>query len=258
MRYVVAGVISIVLVVLFVVGMAGANKPHGPAWDGIERFAGTLTATDVINWSSRAKLSSPAGGCIAINNAAGTINFSMKVNPDGVVTLYDGDCSSSVTALAVGSGGSYRFDSTTNQISYSGGTVQINNASGVKTVMKSDTATAGAALLSLTTNSATVGFSDTDGTQHALYIYPELEQSGTAAFNGIYLDVDDNGQGSGQDYLINLNWDGSQIFFVTDTGEIKPGAISGDGSGKAACIKADGNLGTCTDAVGAGGTCTCS
>jgi hypothetical protein len=34
--------------------------------------------------------------------------------------------------------------------------------------------------------------------------------------------------------------------------------ISGDGSGKAVCIKADGNLGTCTDAVGGGGTCTCS
>jgi hypothetical protein len=30
------------------------------------------------------------------------------------------------------------------------------------------------------------------------------------------------------------------------------------GSGKAVCVKADGNLGVCSDAVGAGGTCTCS
>ena len=30
------------------------------------------------------------------------------------------------------------------------------------------------------------------------------------------------------------------------------------GSGKAVCVKADGNLGVCADAVGAGGTCTCA
>jgi hypothetical protein len=39
--------------------------------------------------------------------------------------------------------------------------------------------------------------------------------------------------------------------------EIRASGISGDGSGKAVCIKADGNLGTCSDAVGGGGTCTC-
>ncbi|OGR94526.1 MAG: hypothetical protein A2V88_05835 [Elusimicrobia bacterium RBG_16_66_12] len=40
-------------------------------------------------------------------------------------------------------------------------------------------------------------------------------------------------------------------------GELTVGGINADGSGKAACVKADGNLGTCSDAVGAGGTCTC-
>jgi hypothetical protein len=29
------------------------------------------------------------------------------------------------------------------------------------------------------------------------------------------------------------------------------------GTGKAICVKSDGNFGVCADAVGAGGTCTC-
>ena len=40
-------------------------------------------------------------------------------------------------------------------------------------------------------------------------------------------------------------------------GEANISGISGDGTGKVVCIKSDGNLGTCSSAVGAGGTCTC-
>lgn len=40
--------------------------------------------------------------------------------------------------------------------------------------------------------------------------------------------------------------------------EIRSAGVSSDGTGKALCVKADGNIGTCTDAVGAGGTCTCN
>jgi hypothetical protein len=42
------------------------------------------------------------------------------------------------------------------------------------------------------------------------------------------------------------------------TGETRIEVISGDGTGKAVCIKANGYLGTCTTAVGAGGACTCT
>lgn len=40
-------------------------------------------------------------------------------------------------------------------------------------------------------------------------------------------------------------------------GEMRADGVSGDGSGKLVCIKADGDFGTCSDAPGAGGTCTC-
>lgn len=39
--------------------------------------------------------------------------------------------------------------------------------------------------------------------------------------------------------------------------ECKIDGVSSDGTGKAVCVKSDGTLGTCSDAVGAGGTCTC-
>ena len=44
----------------------------------------------------------------------------------------------------------------------------------------------------------------------------------------------------------------------TLNGEFEVTGISGDGSGKAVCIKSDGDLGTCTDAVNATGYCTCT
>ena len=50
----------------------------------------------------------------------------------------------------------------------------------------------------------------------------------------------------------------SSIAMTIDTSqEISMDGISSDGTGKVVCIKADGNLGTCTSTVGAGGTCTC-
>lgn len=42
------------------------------------------------------------------------------------------------------------------------------------------------------------------------------------------------------------------------SGEIKIGGISADGAGKVACVKSDGNLGTCTNQPNASGVCTCN
>lgn len=40
-------------------------------------------------------------------------------------------------------------------------------------------------------------------------------------------------------------------------GEANVGGVSSDGDGSVVCVKLDGNLGTCSDQPGAGGTCTC-
>jgi len=52
--------------------------------------------------------------------------------------------------------------------------------------------------------------------------------------------------------------DNSLAMNIDSTQEINMTGISSDGNGKVVCIKADGNLGTCTDQPGVGGTCTCA
>lgn len=46
-------------------------------------------------------------------------------------------------------------------------------------------------------------------------------------------------------------------FVVSGTGELKFAGVSGDGTGKALCVKSDGNVGSCTDTP-TGGACTCA
>jgi hypothetical protein len=60
--------------------------------------------------------------------------------------------------------------------------------------------------------------------------------------------------GSGNSIEVN-----STEFIVSATGgEVKFAGISGDGTGKVACVKANGFVGTCTTVVGVGGDCTCA
>lgn len=52
----------------------------------------------------------------------------------------------------------------------------------------------------------------------------------------------------------NLNLSGN----LTVGGEAKVSGISGDGTGKVACVKSDGNLGTCSNQPNSSGVCTCN
>jgi hypothetical protein len=67
------------------------------------------------------------------------------------------------------------------------------------------------------------------GTQYWLRLLPEIEQSGTAAFKGIFMDVTDSASGSGQDYLMDLQWDSVSHLAVQDDGEtsISGGSLKG-------------------------------
>lgn len=67
----------------------------------------------------------------------------------------------------------------------------------------------------------------------------------------------------GADKLGWLTHNDTDFVIDTDSGDIKLAAeveatgISGDGSGSVVCVKADGNLGTCSDAPDGSGNCTC-
>ena len=88
-----------------------------------------------------------------------------------------------------------------------------------------------------------------------------LDDRASASDNHVWLISADNGSlvfGILNDALNSL----TTMLTITATlttlsGETKVSGVSGDGTGKAVCVKSDGNLGTCSDAVGASGTCTC-
>lgn len=62
----------------------------------------------------------------------------------------------------------------------------------------------------------------------------------------------------GSDNAYDMGLSGTRWQDLNLSGEAKIGGISGDGTGKAVCVKADGNLGTCSTAPNASGVCTCN
>lgn len=62
----------------------------------------------------------------------------------------------------------------------------------------------------------------------------------------------------GSDNAYDVGLGGARWQDLNLSGEIKIGGISGDGAGKVACVKSDGNLGTCTNQPNASGVCTCN
>ncbi len=64
------------------------------------------------------------------------------------------------------------------------------------------------------------------GVQSFLSIIPEINQSGTAGYNGIFLNVTETGIGSGPNNLIDLQVDSSSKFLVDNTGNVGIGTTS--------------------------------
>jgi len=56
-----------------------------------------------------------------------------------------------------------------------------------------------------------------------------------------------------RDVTAGANW-----LLLKPGGEVEIVNVSGDGTGKATCVKSDGNLGTCTDQPNGSGVCTCA
>ncbi len=62
----------------------------------------------------------------------------------------------------------------------------------------------------------------------------------------------------GSDNAYDMGLSGTRWQDINLSGEAKIGGISSDGTGKAVCVKADGNLGTCSTQPNASGVCTCN
>lgn len=102
------------------------------------------------------------------------------------------------------------------------------------------------------------GSTSSSSTASALKVVRNVTLSGGATMSGpVFLLVDSSGAGS-TGYLMDLQKGaGVSKFHVDKDGELYFAGISADGAGKVACVKGDGNIGSCSTTVGAGGTCTC-
>jgi hypothetical protein len=61
-------------------------------------------------------------------------------------------------------------------------------------------------------------FTASSGDQYFFYVIPSINQSGTAGYRGIYMNVDENGTGSGDSFLIKLDLNSAVKFSVDDEG----------------------------------------
>jgi hypothetical protein len=74
------------------------------------------------------------------------------------------------------------------------------------------------------------GLNGASGIQSFMFVEPKIDQSGTAAYNGILVDVEQNSTGSGEKNLLNLKLNSANRFRVDTTGKISSvqGADFGD------------------------------
>ena len=95
--------------------------------------------------------------------------------------------------------------------------------------MRTDTDTADAASL-LIDDAEGIQMDDTDATQYGIWLTPEINQSGTAAYHALNIAVTDTGSGSGQDYLAYWDWAADSVveFAVQDDGEIEVASYAVD------------------------------
>jgi hypothetical protein len=98
---------------------------------------------------------------------------------------------------------------------------------------------------------------DNDGTPTGIYRYT-TNSFGFVCNNSVCLSIGPSVIQLGADLNVSNRSVYSNTGAVQINDELNVSGIASDGSGKAACVKADGDLGTCTDAVGVGGTCTCN
>lgn len=101
-----------------------------------------------------------------------------------------------------------------------------------------------------------VGTTASSSTAPTLKVWRKTVLTGGAALSGAVFTLIDDSNSTGR--LMDLQRPAStSLFIVSNAGELSFAGVNADGTGKALCVKSDGNVGTCSDAVGGGGTCTC-
>jgi len=103
------------------------------------------------------------------------------------------------------------------------------------------------------------GSTSSSTTAPALKAVRNITLGGGAAASGpVFLLQDASGAGS-TGYLMDLQKPANtSLFHVTGAGELNFAGVNADGTGKALCVKSDGDIGTCSTVPNGSGVCTCA
>lgn len=199
----------------------------------------------------------------AINQSSGLAKRNITIG-SAVVTYYNGDGSLTKYGASKAYPGYFGIESWSNETAYQaddiggylGGTYTPTgsdyqsyfgyNNEGVVTVCDNDATDSARDACSLQIK----GYSG--GTPKSWDLH--VGSTGTGDKKTLYTTYSGIGPGTGGDWIITLAATNRKMDIG---GELTATGFKSDGTGKALCVKSDGNIGTCSTAVGASGTCTC-
>ncbi len=181
----------------------------------------TAGAASFIQFNGLTKCTSPADGKMICGINDGTRGWQWdSATTDGTLILTDEGASNVLRLRAsrfeVVGVGSY--------IDVSSSALRLVANAGTIIAQGSNNATAESSLLALVQLGANAMIGSS-GTQYGIEGRSKISQTGTAAYTGIFWDVNDDTSGSGQDYLMDLQWASTPMFQVQDDGDT---AIAGD------------------------------
>jgi len=215
-------------------------------------------------------------GTISLDSAALNTSYDARYAPIAVISTAGGWANTSTLVRLITNGTNVSIGNTTGTqpipfVDATAGRVGIGTGTPSAILHVVGGETPGITLEQSTDLGATAGtLATTIGDGEAFLIFTSNGKSASIEFsNGLHFVP-----GTAQQVEIKNNTGSTHLFVNSTSGKVGIGTsnprstlhvigeanisgISGDGTGKVVCIKSDGNLGTCSSAVGASGTCTC-
>lgn len=257
-------------------GGQALSPTDSPTFAGIAVGTGTITFNDSTLVNDGTNILAQKNGTNAqmfrvykTNTNAEWLEFNWQATADTAVirTATNGGTArtlalryggSTATAISIPIGN-------TGSVALAGSGAVTTNAVGLVTVGGSSSASTSGALVGLNifggaapTATSTLALTGLNITQTINY---SNATPGAGTWKALNIAITETANPTGAKYMIFAAGGAAattEVFSVTNAGELAFAGVSGDTDAKTLCKKADDTIGTCSSLVGADGTCTCS
>lgn len=176
---------------------------------GTACMIGNPTGGGILTW--------PADGQLTLTDSTASTGFRLDFNTADTLTLLT-QAGASGAILNVGTG-AFWMGALSRSLAADGTAVRLRAGTQLQLVQRVDNSLAGGAMMSMTPLGPTIELTASSGIQYGFELLPNVGQSGTAAAEGLFLNVTETTRGSGQYYLFRTQWDDVDQFSVKDDGE---------------------------------------